>query len=173
MRSLRPPSARSRRPVGPLYGAGAPPPDPSSRGGEALREPGGGPPAGDRAPARGVDVKPSPGTGSRRVPRGLGGPERGSGGPRTPDRGPRGLGGLPEPGCPETTVPRWGVLHQPLAPGPCASGQGSDQGSPEPEKALFPRPGGVPPRKGLFGPFWSPASDPGKAGTGPRREGLM
>jgi len=76
-------------------------------------------PAGDRAPARGVDVKPpsrrgpDPGTG---VPRGRGlardlgeGPRRPSGGPRGP---PRGLGG--PPGLPEGLV-----LHQPLAAGPC------------------------------------------------------
>jgi len=88
---------------------------------EGVWDPGlpGRPQPGDRAPARGVDVKPpsrgAPGRGARAPgsPGQAWTPDRGPETSRRPLRAPPG-GWYPVPG-----LPRAGVLHQPLAAGPC------------------------------------------------------
>jgi len=61
-----------------------------------------------------------------------------------------------------------GVLHQPLAPGPCARGDPGGVERPAPRDAAGDSPG---PRRGASGPGPGPRSR--GTGTGPRREGLM
>jgi len=119
-----------------------------TRSGEVLPGGPGRPLAGDRAPARGVDVKPSPGEGSRAPSGGLGGPPdrfpdpggvlgtMGPGGPRDPGDSPSREGGF-------TSTPRAGALSPAGAARSC------------------PDPSGVPdtqiPPFGDFGqkrPFW-------------------
>jgi len=176
MRSLRPPSAPTRRRVvRPCTGRGHHPLDPSSRGGEAPREPGRGPRDGDRAPPRGVDVKQPLSAGSPGRPGPWEGPGGPSGGPRTPKRGPRPARAPGRTRDPDPTPRARGVLHQPLAPGPCPRPGRGSQPSPRvpPGEAFFPPRRGIP-RKGPFWPFFDPQpQEPEKAGTGPRREGLM
>jgi len=124
----------------PLYGAGvSSPPGRRQPGNPGSRDPVPGTPARYRgAPARGVDVKPSPGDPGTGVPAPLEGPGGASGRlprPREgswPARGPRGAPG------PVPDRPARGVLHQPLAPGPRGS-PGRSQGPPGPGRAKTPK----------------------------------
>jgi len=121
------------------------------------REPGRDPPAGDRAPPRGVDVKPPRETGSPGPGSPLEGPGRAPGGLQTRlgtglARGPRG----PGPGRPGeggfTSTPRAGALS-PVRGGLAPSGA---------EKAQIPEIRGFGqkhPKKALLGP---PRGNPGK-----------
>jgi len=169
--------ARGRMPGTPLYGAGVSP----------LPDPG---PGGDRAPPRGVDVKP----------RG----NRGPGRAQTPSGAPEGskalsralaspLGGAL--GAPETAkipvlgisrtrpLPRGGFYINPSRRGP-VPGFSRIPGNPQ-NTRIFPilaekgQIWGIPGKlrkKAIFGHFsvfWGFWGIPGKPGTGPRREGLM
>jgi len=143
-------------------GAGAPKPLPGSH----------------RAPPRGVDVKETPAERSRGARRAL----------KTPFFSKNAQNGLFWPFSPflaflakfgyfgpRTDPPARGVLHQPLAPGPC-----------NPENRLFRGTPGVGPKTPFLGYFGGKsafsriqgsgpqrASEPPRPGTGPRREGLM
>jgi len=138
--------------------------------------------AGDRAPPRGVDVKATPAGGLGEAP----------GGQKTPEISKNAQNGLfccfwaflpflgkIGPFCGFQDPASRGVLHQPLAAGPC-----------NPEKGLFWGSAGKPPKwgflgvfspKGLIWGFWPqrglgslPGLPRGPGGaTGPRREGLM
>jgi len=173
MPTLRADPPRSRRPVGGACTArGRAPQDaPGGSGAPGLRDPGGGPPAGDRAPPRGVDVKPSPGAGSRTPSGGLGGPFGQPGTPggvletwRAPGTGDPGSGEPGEGGF--TSTPRAGALSPARWSRPLP-------GSGSPKSPIW----GFSPKKAHFGPLQaSPGREPQtpeKAGTGPRREGLM
>jgi len=128
-----------------------------------------------RDPSPGVDVKATPGGPRGGGPGPLGRAKRGPG--RLPGRDPgkRALFGTLGLRSPATTGPAGGVLHQPLAPGPCPrAGRSGPLRGPGTRN---PRNRGFSPFLALLGP---PRASPGpglrnpkKAGTGPRREGLM
>jgi len=161
--------------VSPLYGAGVSPGSP----GRAPRTPGPGrplrTPAGNRgAPARGVDVKPSPGE-AREGPPGAG---KGLRRPPDPVRDPGGGPGWPgAPGRPRDPVPgprARGVLHQPLAPGPRGTrrGPGGPSGAREPETPVsrgYPQ---NPQKRGFWALFQPDPQNPEKGVTGAPARGV-
>jgi len=105
---------------------------------------------GDRAPPRGVDVKPPSAAGLSRSTRapgalpGLWDPSRGPGDSRSP------FLGLPGPWGPRPGTPRGLVLHQPLAAGPCPRpGARETRRGPVPGPCVLGRP--PPPRTGAEG----------------------
>jgi len=150
-----------------------------------------GPRDGDRAPPRGVDVKPSPGPPAQGLP---GAWEAQTGFPDLSGRAPRdrGPGGLrnPEPGSPPPggrgtpilgfqdsrsrdrtrPAPRGGFYINPSRRGPVPGRTGSgDRGPGDSQEASQEAGSPLPARPGKD-PFLEP---PPKPGTGPRREGLM
>jgi len=172
--NLRSDPPRTRRPVPPpLYGAGV---SPGPReGSPGPGTPGGGPRPRDRAPARGVDVKPplrEPGTG---LPGPLRGPKRASGGLRDPGTGSGQPGAPEEPGS-RTRYPARGWFYiNPSRRGPVP---GRDrQETPPGLRSRIPRNRGKSEknpknRASRASPGRTPKT-PQNRGTGPRREGLM
>jgi len=143
-----------------------------------------------RAPPRGVDVKQPPSGRPGRRP----GPLASQGGLWGPFRALEGSPGGPREGslepqtsktsilgvCQIPTPSARGVLHQPLAPGPCPRFSRNPRNCPKMPKmaktAVFRVFGGDTPFWAFFGQIgaFSPISGIlGKPGTGPRREGLM
>jgi len=170
------PDPRRSGPHTPILGVGLHPLPLLLRRGDS-REPGRGPPAGDRAPPRGVDVKPLPAAGPGTGP----GPPEGAWEASWGSREPRtGSGPFQGPGFqdPRSRRPgRGGFYINPSRRGPAppgARGPGGSETGPEwAQDPNSPKTGKIrqnPPKVGIPG---DTPQNPKNPGTGPRREGLM